>query len=436
MSESLQALSAAFEAVRAGGNLTITTGQTGVPALDGFLATLPTRSLELQQAQIVLNDKQSPATLVVSGQLPGSWPVPGLAASLTTQTATIRYAQDDAGAPVTASLAVTATLPVGGQSLSLAGSLAAGASMTFQAVHGQQAGGLSLGDAVSLTAANLTAVAVPAAVPLFDRLQLSSCTLSFGFSPGTPTILQFSLDAEPGATWEIVPGQHVLEQVGVGFVARRGFARSGPGFSYGGNVHATLNLGRPFQVTVGLAPGHVWNVDVAADKGLPTLADLAALAGAGTEVQTGLQAVGLGDITVTSVSLGIDRAARTLSYLSMRGTLPLAGVVIDVYVLLPDFQFGGALSDQTPMNLTELLGHFLDGTGGLPDVTLEALSLSATPEAGSYAITATLADNAITAGGTGYPADQIGNFFQGLGGDFAGFGQSVLNTLNPTNWFP
>jgi hypothetical protein len=35
----------------------------------------------------------------------------------------------------------------------------------------------------------------------------------------------------------------------------------------------------------------------------------------------------------------------------------------------------------------------------------------------------------------GYPADQIGNFFQGLGGDFADFGHSVLNTLNPTNWF-
>lgn len=71
---------------------------------------------------------------------------------------------------------------------------------------------------------------------------------------------------------------------------------------------------------------------------------LAAIVGAEQEVRAGLQSVGFGDITLGAVRLGVDRAANTLAFILMRGSLSLAGKVVNLYVRLPDFEFGGALS--------------------------------------------------------------------------------------------
>ncbi|HTU74885.1 MAG TPA: hypothetical protein VMG38_15330 [Trebonia sp.] len=409
MSSSLPVLSDALEAARTGGGLTITAGQTGVPALDAFLASLPAGSLTLERAHVQVPDQQQPGTMVVSGELPGGWPLPGLSSALTRLAVTISLVQPGPQAAVSAGLTVTATVTAGGQALTLTGSLAQPApglspALTFDWPH-QQLGSLSLREVAALATEGRAAAALPAEATPLDSLHLCSFNLTFGYAAGTPTIMQFSFATDPGATWEIVPGKHVLEQVKVTFAASCQPSPAGSRFCYGGYVTATLDTGKtpdtgkPLEVTVGLQPGRTWQVDLVADQGLPTLADLAALFGVQAQVQSALQAVGLGDITLTAARLGIDRTTRALSYGSLQGTLSLAGKLFDLRIQLPDFGFSGTLSSATPMRLTELLEHLMGDAGGLPDVAIDELSLWSCPASGSYSLTASVADSALRAGG-------------------------------------
>jgi hypothetical protein len=394
----LQGLRDALAAAVQDGTLTLTADATQPAAIDAFLSALPTRSLTLLGAQVELSDQ--PVTLVVSGTLADRWPLPGLATVvLAPQAATITYRGDDGDAVVTASATLTATLSGSGITLSLEGSLASDGSLLFSWPQGQQGQqGLSLATAATLAAEGRADASVPVAVSLLDSLSLSSFTLSFSFWGLAPTTLRFGLAADPDATWEIVPGQQVLRQVSVSFFSASRLTPGGWRPSYGGSVGATLALGQDYEVALSLGPGPVWEVDVVPTAGLPALEDLAALVGAGDEVRAGLQSVGLGDITLQAVRLGIDRATSALDFISMQGTLSLAGKVIDVCVRLPDFQFGGSLSDATPLSLTELLQYALGDAGGLPDVLVTELSLYAAPQAGCYRLVAEVEDNQVSAG--------------------------------------
>src|SRR5262245_15456826 len=112
-----------FTRATEGGVLTLSPGQAGDPAVDGFIATLPGQSLVLRQTSIQL----SATRLVVSGALGDIWALPGMRTDgLRTGSATITYAQDNATAPVTAALSVTATLVAGANTLDLTGSLTTG----------------------------------------------------------------------------------------------------------------------------------------------------------------------------------------------------------------------------------------------------------------------------------------------------------------------
>jgi hypothetical protein len=398
MPSALQDLYTALIAARQDGVLTLAAGAAGAPAIDGFLATLPDQSLTLRQADVQLSDQQQPATLVASGAMEATWPLPGLAdTSVLTQTATITYAQSGASAPVTGGLAVTATLTVGQHTVNLRGSLGADADLTF-AWDTSQGGTLSLADAAGVATGGQAVALLPPDLPPFSSLILSSFTLSFGYLAGAATAMQFSLDAGPDAIWDIIPGQHVLKKIGVTLVVCYQPLADGFRDSFRGNVHATLDLGRDFEVTVGLTTDDVWEVDVVATGGLPVLETLAGLAGASDAVASGLRAIGLGDITLQSVSIGISRDDGSLAFISMKGSLSFAEKIIDVSVELPDFQFGGSLSPQTPIGLTALLEYMLGTTGGLPDIAITELTLAAAPSAGYYSVSVTVTDGQITAG--------------------------------------
>jgi hypothetical protein len=398
MPGSLQDLYTTLTAARRNGDLTLTGGAAGAAAIDGFLVSLPDQSVTLRQADIQLSDQQQPATMVVSGTLQATWPLPGLAdTSVLTQTATITYTQNGAAAPVTAGLAVAATLAVGQHTVNLRGSLGAGAELAFS-WDTSQGGTLSLADAAGVATGSQALALIPPDLPPFSSLNLSSLTLSFGYLANAATLMQFSLDAGPDAIWDIIPGQHVLKQIGVTLGVCYQPLANGFRDSFSGNVHATLDLGRDFEVTVGLTNDDVWEVDVVASGGLPALETLAQLAGAGDAVANGLRAIGLGDITLQSVSIGVNRADGSLAFISIAGWLSFAGKIINVTVGLPDFQFGGSLSAQTPIGLTALLENMLGSAGGLPDIAVTELSLAAMPSAGYYSLSVTVADSQITAG--------------------------------------
>ena len=130
---------------------------------------------------------------------------------------------------MTANLTVTAALPAGGQTLTLTGSLTPpGSGLTFDWSH-EQLGCLSLGEVATLATEGRAAAALPAGVSALDSLQLCSFNLTFGYAAGTPTIMQFSFATEPGATWEIVPGQHALSRSGSSSRRAASHRREAPG---------------------------------------------------------------------------------------------------------------------------------------------------------------------------------------------------------------
>lgn len=398
----LQGLYDTLERARLGGSLTLSAGSAGAGAIDDFLATLPARSLTLRKPQIQLKAARQPATLVVSGAMDASWALPGLTAhALSTQTATVTYQQNGQAAPVTADLAVTATISVGRDTIRLNGSLGANSLLRFEWSQGGQ-GNLSLADAAALATDGRAVSYLPADVPLFDNLQLSSFTLSLGYAPGATTTMEFSLTAGSHATWEILPGQHVLTQIGVTCAtAYRISPGAGARHSFGGNIHATLDLGQNVSVVIGLDPSDVWEMKLTGSAGLPAIGTIAAIAAAQDEVRTGLQAVGLGDITLQSVHLGINRATRSLAFITMQGSMSIAGKAVEVYAQLPDFTLGGSLSSATPISLTALLESTLGTAGGLPDIEISKLSLSAAPQSGGYSLAVQIDDGQLAVGDYG-----------------------------------
>ena len=380
MPTALEELYTTLTAACQNGDLTLTTQNAGAPEIGGFIAGLTGQALTLRQFSLQLSEQQQPATLVVSGAVNDTWPLPGMSqTSVRAQAVTITYAQDGPSAPVTAGLAATAALAVGQHAVGLRGSLGPDGNLDL-AWDTSQVGTLSLADAASVASDGQAGALVPPGLPPFSTLGLTSFTLSFGYAGGAATLMRFTLDAAPEATWDIIQGQHALQKIGVTLAVSYQPLLIGYSSSIGANVHATLDLGREFEVSVGLAPGSsIWTIDIAATDGLPALETLAQLAGAGDDVAAGLRAIGLGDITLQSVSIGVNSDAGSLAFISIQGTLSLLEKIINVSVQLPDFQFGGSLSEQTPISLTALLGSVLHSADGMPDVEITELAIAAIP---------------------------------------------------------
>jgi hypothetical protein len=377
--------------------VTITAGQAGAPSVDALLAALPGRALTLANTQLDLADQQTPATLTVAGELPGTWELPGLMTqSLVTQSATITYLQDAPNAPVTAGLTVKATYTVGTDTVDLIGTLGQQADLAFAWSATEPGGTLSVADAIAAVTDGQYSYELPLAGALFSGMSLSSCLISFGFTPSTPTTVQFSLDADPEATWDIAPGP--VKRIGVTFTATYEQLSEDLRVSFGGNIHAALDLGQEFDVAVGLTPGDIWELDLKAPGGYPALDSLAALAGAEDEVRNGLAALGLGEILLRAVRVGIYRADNSLAFLAVYGSLSLAGTTFDVIVTLPDFGFGAALPKGATISLAALLTYVLGSTGGLPDLVISDLALMTVPQAGYYSLDFVVSDGEIGVG--------------------------------------
>lgn len=396
----LQQLNSALGQAQQSGNLTLTPALVEDPAIGAFLTTLAWQSLTLHQPQIRLQDHKQPAVLTVTGTITGTWPLPGLsAAALTPQSVTLTYTQATPADPITAQFAMTATMAIAGDTLALEGSLGPNSIVTFDGQHNGH-GGISLTDAATLMTDGRAQTWVPVA-SVFGSLRFTSFSVAVGYGPAS-TSMQFSLDAPPGQAWSVLSGQHVLRQIGVTLASGyRVSTGTTPRHSFSGNVHATLDLGQGIEVVIWLGTGNVWVIELDAEQGLPAIETIAAVAGAQGEVQSGLAAVGLGDPTLKSVRIAIDRTSDALEFIEMRGSLTVAGVEIDATIDLPSMEFAGMLSPQTPVSLSALLQNTLGGTGGLPDIQVSVLSMVADPQSGDYSVMVALDDGQVSVGSYG-----------------------------------
>jgi len=398
MSADLRTLRGTLEGLRQRGAVTLAAGVTGVAELDGFLATLPGGAITLKRAVITADDPERPASLTVAGSVAETWPVPGPAGlTLTIDRATVSLRSD--GDAVAGSLEVSATATVGTQALPLRGT-AAGATLRFSLADGKQRR-LSLAEAAVAIIGPQATSYLPAGVPVFDSLRLTSATVAFGYWIGATTELSLELLGTGKAGWELVPGSLALRNVSATLgTAYRTSRATGGRASFAGQVRGTLRLGQAdFEVTVPLIPGHRWELAVAPGQGLPSLADLAAVTGADPDLAqrlaAGLRSLGAGEITPQSVRLFADRHAGHLAGATVRGSAPLAGAHLDAEVSLPGFEVAGALADPASLTLDQVAGD----AGAVPDVAVSGLSLHAAPAADYYELAAEVGDGQLAADG-------------------------------------
>ncbi len=154
--------------------------------------------------------------------------------------------------------------------------------------------------------------------------------------------------------------------------------------SFSGNVHATLDLGQEFEVIVGLTSTLLGGGTSSATSGLPveTIASTPELR------RGGQRAAGRsGSVTSPFVSRHRDQPLRRIAGLHQDpGHAVVPGEGHQRLRPAADFRFAGSLSPDTPISLTALLDDMLGSPGGLPDVSITELGLSAFPSAGSYSL--------------------------------------------------
>jgi hypothetical protein len=83
----------------------------------------------------------------------------------------------------------------------------------------------------------------------------------------------------------------------------------------------------------------------------------------------------LGNITIKQVKLGLNLAAKTLNYVSINGSITFAGMTLDIYTLLPDFQMGGGLAKGSKISFKSIIQNFFSVSDNFPEIAITQFSM-------------------------------------------------------------
>lgn len=406
----------------ADGRLALKPDSTQVSSVDAFVSSLPAAQLVLSGPQFTMQEQTFPQTLTVGGSVSDHWKIRGLDNDgVAVSAARLVFTQARAGAEITGELFAEGSFTVGAQEVALTGVLTAENSLRF-AEQRPNAISLPLTDIGNFISNSRMGDYLPAGVTNFESVPVTKLEASFGYAGMTSSVLSFTTDVN--TDWEFISGFAPLKSVGVTLVATYSQptgAKLRAAFS--GNIHATFHLGRDFSVILAFQAKDFWEVRIIPAEGntLPTLADVAQLVGGDSlqaSVQSGLDAIGLGGITLVSVIIGFDLNARTLSYARMEGRIGFAGKTLEVAVQLPDFMFGGTLPKETPLSLREFVAAFFGASENFPDVYLTEFGFSAYPSGSAYSVHVTIEDDEFRLGPVSLK--QVSFDLDKSGGGFAG----------------
>lgn len=406
-------------AVAADGHLDLTPDLLPAGDLATFAGDAPNGRLRLLKG-LTLSGGGADQCLTLTGVLADPWALPQIAGGqLSAIGIKALFTQAQPAAPILSQLAVTAArLTLAGTVYPVAGTLAPGGQLLRLAVaKGDPAARPSMTALVTALVDPVAAARVPAGVVALNALSVTAGELCFGFATGLSTTTALTADCD--GDWTIIDGGLLaLRQLGVTLsVMRRPAASGGSSLSTCSlGYHAVTDFcGQVVTVTLSPTLTSQWRLVLSVANGatLPGLADIAGFIGGdalrGT-VQTGLDALGLGDITVDAVSADIDMARRSLTTLLIRGRIGFAGAVLQASVQLPDFRFQATLPPATgggaaaTISLDRAAVQCLGESAGLPTLTIDALTLSAHPSASTYRVSMTTAQDWNWAvGGAGGP---------------------------------
>jgi hypothetical protein len=347
----LNELEAAWNAARQGdGRIAVQPALMPAGDVLAFVGTLP-QPLLLQNAVLTRPD---PTRLDVDGVVSGTWSVPPTAnGRLSDVHLKLVFRKALASDPVSSALMVTgATLTLAGKQAPVGGQLLPGSGLLSLKLAPQNApaAALAVADLLSDLAGPTYGSGLPTDVPSLNAVRLSDIALIFGFAPSASTLVAVTADAE--TDWPLVAdGNLTLQKLGV--TAQIGYAQTEDDdqlqTSFSANVHGTAKVGAAeVQATMSLIPDGVYWIDVSAKDGtaLPGLSDLASFLGGSdlkSTVEGGVRSIGIGDIAVDGITIGVDLQQKQLQCLSMHSHMLIAGGRVELYTFLPDFRFHGGL---------------------------------------------------------------------------------------------
>jgi hypothetical protein len=372
------------------GVLVLVKDLTQVGGIDNFIGSLPGQQIRLINPQIDFQDRASPPKLTLTGSISDSWKLKGLTGDgVQISGARLVFTQAQAGSMITGELFIDGAFTISSNTIALAGVLTASNSVQFTQKT-QNAVSLPLLDIVNFMSDSRMGDSLPTGVAIFDNVPVTVLGVTLGYGSSEFAALSFTTDTN--SDWEIITGLVSLKKVGVTLNANYspgslGRVRN----AFSGNIHATFNIGRDFSVVLALRTRDFWELEIIPANGniLPTLADLATLAGGNdlqNSVKAGIDNIGLGEIALDSVRIGVNLGARTLSYVRIDGHIQFAGKAANIQVQLPDFQFGGSLSKDTPISLKEIITHYFGAADNFPEVNIAELDISAQPSISYYGV--------------------------------------------------
>ncbi|MEE8059521.1 MAG: DUF6603 domain-containing protein [Pseudomonadales bacterium] len=204
--------------------------------------------------------------------------------------------------------------------------------------------------------------------------------------------IDFSYNSTVDTNWEVISQILTLESTEVNLFSKYEIISGNLLGSFWGNVGGHFNIdGVDYQAIVHFQGPYAWELEIIPANGniLPGLDSLAQLLGGEslkTTVSNGLNTLGLEEIAIDDVKIGFDLASSSLRYVSMGSHITIAGVQMDLYTRLPDFEFGGTLAPDSTISVKSLIQHFFYVADGFPEIDITDLSFSAYPSTGTYTL--------------------------------------------------
>ena len=374
------------------GNLVLTTDNSASQQFTEFLASLPNRQIALSQVSSTLNNTAQ--TLTLTGSANEDWLIRGTENEIFHLSQIVLIYTQVSGI-FKATLNLEGTLTVGQITITLTGLLAEGNQINCQIKQPSSVNTIGLVEIADLISHNQLAAYLPAEVDLFvGQVPLTAFNFSFGFARYTLT--RFTFTSDLNVSWPIVDKLASLERVGITLTSEHGF-RAGSGFrsSIGGNIHAYLLIEQEYEVSLALQGQYNWEIEIIPANGniLPGLATLARLIGGESlekSVATGLKTIGLDAIAIDGVYLKVDLKAKTLRAVAIQGHITIEEITFSIEAYLPNFEFHGRLSPNTPIHLKSLINKYFVVTDSFPEINITALNIGAQPGLGKYSLYASI----------------------------------------------
>ncbi|GAA5531178.1 DUF6603 domain-containing protein [Herpetosiphon gulosus] len=354
------------------------------PSLATFISLLPSGQLLITQPVIAPDDPTT--TLTVTGNVALDWPVPGTNGELVhVQHVLITYTQ---ATTITATLTANGVLAID-QSLQLA--LDGTFNPASLQIDWQQAANANSVVALATLANVVSGGQLTPFLPLLDQFQsgpLSTTNLSLGPNLAVPTI--FTITSDLNTTWTIIEGWVAITGVGITLQTSTVLdPRLGWVYQLQGNIHGTLVLDQPYRIEIGLLGQENWQLLVVPNNGnlVPSLDTMAGIVGGSSlqaSIQSGLNALGLSEVSIDQVSVQFNPYALRLRTVAMLGHITIQGLRFNLQVFLPDFGFFGQLDSSTPIDLAALITLYFGNPASFPALAISKLKVSTVPSQGYY----------------------------------------------------